>query len=61
MFRLLGFAALGAVLVYFLRKSRPGRLGRVAKSQAFDVKQKVKNLKEAEKAQPADATPAHTS
>ena len=52
MLRLLKFAALGAVLVYFFRDKvgRPGRLGRIAKSQAFDVKQKVKDLKEADKA-----------
>jgi osmotically-inducible protein OsmY len=57
--RLLKFAALGAVLVYFFRDriGRPGRLGRVAKSQAFDVKQKVKDFKEdAGKAQPDDVT-----
>jgi osmotically-inducible protein OsmY len=59
MLRLLKFAALGAVLVYFFRDriGRPGRLGRIAKSQAFDVKQKVKDLKEdAGKAQPDDVT-----
>jgi osmotically-inducible protein OsmY len=57
--RLLKFAALGAVLVYFFRDriGRPGRLGRIAKSQAFDVKQKVKDFKEdAGKAQPDDVT-----
>ena len=59
MFRLLRFAALGAVLVYFVRKARSGRLGHVAKSQAFGMKQKVKNLKEADKPQPDDATLAH--
>ena len=59
MFRILRFAALGAVLVYFLRKARPGRLGRIAKSQAFDVKQRVKHLKEADKPQPDDVTLAH--
>jgi len=58
MLRLLKFAALGAVLVYFFRDKigRPGRLGRIAKSQAFGVKQKVKDLKEADKAQPDDVT-----
>ena len=58
MLRFLTFAALGAVLVYFFRDkvSHPGRLGRIAKSQAFGVKQKVKDLKEADKAQPDDVT-----
>jgi len=58
MLRLLKFAAVAAVLVYFFRDKvgRPGRLGRIAKSQAFDVKQKVKDLKEADKAQPDDVT-----
>ena len=58
MLRLLKFAAIGAVLVYFFRKKvgHPGRLGRIAKSQAFDVKQKVKNLKDADKPQPDDVT-----
>ena len=61
MLRFLTFAALGAVLVYFFRDkvTRPGRLGRIAKSQAFGVKQKVKDLKEADKAQPDDVTLAH--
>lgn len=58
MLRLLTFAALGAVLVYFFRDKvrHPGRLGRIAKSQAFDVKQKVKDRKEADKPQPDDVT-----
>jgi hypothetical protein len=58
MFRLLKFAAIGAVLVYFFRKKvgHPGRLGRIAKSQAFDVKQRVKHLKDADKPQPDDVT-----
>ena len=58
MLRLLKFAAVAAVLVYFFRDKvgRPGRLGRIAKSQAFDVKQKVKDFKEADKAQPDDVT-----
>ncbi len=57
MFRLLKFAAFGAVLVYFFRQKvgHPGRLGRIAKAQAFDAKQKVKDLK-ADKAQPDDVT-----
>jgi osmotically-inducible protein OsmY len=61
MFRILKFAAFGAVLVYFFRKKvgHPGRLGRIAKSQAFDVKQRVKHLKEGDKPQPDDVTLAH--
>jgi osmotically-inducible protein OsmY len=58
MFRILKFAAFGAVLVYFFRKKvgHPGRLGRVAKSQAFGVKQKVKDLKDSDTVQPDDVT-----
>jgi osmotically-inducible protein OsmY len=58
MFRILKFAALGAVLVYFFRDKvgHPGRLGRIAKSQAFGMKQKVKHRKEADKPQPDDVT-----
>ena len=46
------------MLVYFFRQKvgHPGRLGRIAKAQAFDAKQKVKHLNEADKAQPDDVT-----
>jgi hypothetical protein len=45
---------------FFRAKARqPGRLGRIAKSQAFGVKQRVKHRKEEGKPQPDDATLAH--